>query len=79
LRLCESYIVEIHFVITDMIMPQMSGAELIDRITALSREITVLYIFCYSDNAIPQSGVLDLQVPFLQKPFTPATLAGSPL
>src|SRR5205085_5372180 len=62
-------------VITDVIMPQMSGKELYDRIKDRFSEAKVLFISGYTDDALANLGVLDGQLSFLEKPFSPARLA----
>jgi len=67
----ESYRVPVHLLITDVILPQMSGAELAKRIAFQDPQIKTLFISGYTDNAIVHKGMLDKGIHFLQKPFTP--------
>jgi hypothetical protein len=65
---------EIHLLLTDMVMPGISGRELATRISARRRDVRVLYMSGYTDNVITAGGMLEKGLAFLQKPFSPATL-----
>jgi PAS domain S-box-containing protein len=67
----------IRLLLTDMIMPQLGGYELAQRLRRQLPGIRVLLMSGYTDNAVIQSGALDSRITFLQKPFTPAALAHS--
>ena len=66
---------DIHLLLTDVVMPQMSGTNLASRLRQLRPGIKVLFTSGYSDIAVSQNGVLDLESSFIQKPFTPLALA----
>jgi two-component system cell cycle sensor histidine kinase/response regulator CckA len=75
LRLFEQHQGSIDLLITDVIMPQMSGRELAQRLKVLQPSLKVLYISGYTDDMLAHHGVLESNVYLLQKPFAPDELA----
>jgi len=71
----KGYADPIHLLLTDIVMPEFSGAQLAQRIKDIRDEIKVLYMSGYTDEAIIHHGVLAANIAFLQKPFTPEQLA----
>lgn len=74
LAIVQDYAAPIDLVLTDVRMPEMSGPELVERLTKLRPGIRVMYMSAYSRDVLPP-GVQDTDVPFLTKPFTMRTLA----
>jgi CheY-like chemotaxis protein len=65
----------IHVLLTDVVMPGMSGKELAERLALLRPNVKVIYMSGYTDHAIFQNGILKPGTELLQKPFTRETLA----
>jgi CheY-like chemotaxis protein len=61
----------VQLVVTDVVMPEMSGRELVERLARISPDTPVLYMSGYTDNELGRHGVLDSSTVFLHKPFTP--------
>jgi len=75
-RLAGEYSGDIHLVLTDVVMPGMSGSVLVSKLEVARPGIRSLFISGYTDNAIVHHGILDSGVAFLEKPFSPNRLAG---
>jgi len=72
LLLCEKH--SPGLLITDVVMPNMGGRELVERVEKIRPGLKVLYTSGYTDDAIVRQGVLDAGVPFIQKPYTVSLL-----
>ncbi len=75
LQLAKDHQGTIHLLLTDVVMPEMGGPEVAQRLRAARPGTRVLYMSGYTDDAILKHGALDASTPFLQKPFTPWGLA----
>jgi two-component system, cell cycle sensor histidine kinase and response regulator CckA len=75
MRICEEHTGPIHLLLTDVVMPNVSGPQVAERMLARRPEMKVLYVSGYTDDAIVRHGVLQADVPFLQKPYAPSALA----
>jgi CheY-like chemotaxis protein len=74
ISICEHREKTIHLLVTDVVMPEIVGPELAERLLALHPEMRTLYISGYADDAIVHHGVLAEGTNFLAKPFSPRAL-----
>jgi CheY-like chemotaxis protein len=75
LRLAEMHVGPIQLLLTDVVMPDISGKSLANQLVQRLPHLKVLYMSGYTDDAIVRHGVLQEGIAYLQKPFTPAVLA----
>jgi PAS domain S-box-containing protein len=75
LEQCRQHAGPLDLLLTDVVMPSMNGKELADRIKEIKPGVRVLFMSGYTANAIAHHGVLDADVPYLQKPFLLEALA----
>ena len=75
LKIAESHKGPIHLLLTDVVMPNLGGRQLAEQMAKLRPEAKVLYMSGYTDDAVVRHGVLQSNVCYMQKPFTPNSLA----
>src|SRR5688572_11808871 len=75
LEVAASFEGPIHLLLTDVVMPDLNGRDLAQRLQGMRRDMKVVYMSGYTDDAVVRHGVLEDGIVYLQKPFTPASLA----
>jgi CheY-like chemotaxis protein len=75
-RICEEHDGPISLLLSDVVMPKVSGPQLAARLLDLRPDLRVLYMSGYTDEAIVHHGVLEPGTMFIEKPFTPESLSG---
>ena len=75
IRQAETYPGEIHLLVTDVVMPEMGGRQLLDAVRQHRPALKVLFMSGYTDDAVLLHGVIEATDAFIQKPFTPLSLA----
>jgi CheY-like chemotaxis protein len=74
LRIVKDHRGPIHLLLTDVVMPEMGGRELVAALHRTHPHIPVLYASGYTDDAVARHGVVDPTLAFIHKPFTPKSL-----
>jgi CheY-like chemotaxis protein len=73
-RVCQEYKEPVHLLLTDVVMPKLSGRQLADHVVFIRPEMKVLFMSGYTDDTIAHRGVIQEGAAFLEKPFTPESL-----
>ena len=74
LNVSETHNGRIHLLLTDVVMPGMSGTDLAEKLQSIRPETRVIYMSGYTDNAIVNHGILRKGINFIEKPFSPESL-----
>jgi CheY-like chemotaxis protein len=69
LQVCRGHDGPIHLLVTDVVMPHLSGRQLAERLAPIYPEMKILYLSGHTEDAIVRHGVSEAEIPFLQKPF----------
>ena len=69
IHLVENHPGDIHLLITDVVMPEMNGREMAEKLSAIRPDLKCLYMSGYTADVIAHRGILDEGVNFIQKPF----------
>ena len=75
IKVIQNYREKVHLLITDVVMPDMNGRELLEQIKTIKPDIKCLYMSGYTANIITHRGVLDEGINFIQKPFSIKTIS----
>src|SRR5437588_7777056 len=75
LHLAQQHRGEIHMLLTDVVMPRVSGRELAEQLARVRPDTRVLYASGYTDDSVVRHGILESGTAYLQKPFSPESLA----
>ena len=74
LRICEEFSVPLDLLLTDMVLPETDGAAIAEKAIAARPNLRVLFMSGYTEHPILRLPGFDRGAPFIQKPFTKATL-----
>ena len=74
LLICEQYPLPIHVMLSDVVMPRMSGREVWERLSPMRPNMKILFMSGYTDDGIVHHGVLSSEFAFVQKPLMPSQL-----
>jgi len=75
LKIAQDEQIEIHLLLTDVVMPQMGGRELAETLSKSRPQLKVLYMSGYTDDAIVRHGLMEETLNFIQKPFDSVMVA----
>jgi two-component system, cell cycle sensor histidine kinase and response regulator CckA len=73
--MCAAHPGGVDLLLTDVVMPDIGGRALAERLTALFPHLRVLFMSGYSDEAVVRHGIIRPDTAFIEKPFTQASLA----
>jgi len=76
-QICERHDGTIHVLLSDVMMPGMNGPKVAAMLTSMRPELKVVFMSGYGTQEVARLGVVEREVPFLQKPFTPERLANT--
>jgi two-component system cell cycle sensor histidine kinase/response regulator CckA len=75
LELAQEHDEAVHLVVSDVVMPGLSGPDLLARLRQRWPDLRALFVSGYTESAVVRQGVLEPGTPFLAKPFSPAALS----